>query len=142
MKKYQDIAQVVKNGGSLALNVTAMCKKAQIVEGDYVIVQITKIDPALADARGNKPVGIEEARRIVRDIFLKEGEKYGLVGCEVAWYAGDVYAKIPDEETHFVLEQFLAEGLIYEGEMGQYRMNPLKPEFWKGGPSDSEEGKE
>lgn len=122
----QDVVRVTKNGTSLAINVTKLCNEAGIEAGDYVAIDMRKIDISM-----RKPVGIEETRDTIRKVLLTEGQKWGLVGPEICWYAEDVYGKVPREETTFVLRQLLEEGAIYVAEMGQYRMDPNN-DFWKG----------
>ena len=122
----QDVVRVTKNGTSLAINVTKICNDNGIEAGDYVVIELNKLN-----LRDLTPVGIEEAREVVRKIFLTEGQKWGLVTPEITWYAEDVYAHVPREETKFVIRQLLEEGAIYVAEMDQYRMDP-EHEFWGG----------
>ncbi len=122
----QDVVRVTKNGTSLAINVTKLCNEAGIEAGDYVAIDMRKLDISMRN-----PVGIQETRDTIRKVLLAEGQKWGLVTPEITWYAEDVYGKVPREETAFVLRQLLEEGAVYVAEMGQYRMDP-ESDFWEG----------
>ena len=82
----QEIARIIKNGNSLSVNVTRLCRKLGLDAGDQVLIDISVPDFADKIVPEKSALTEEEAVSVVRSIFEEFGKK-GLFLTQVEFYA-------------------------------------------------------
>ncbi len=85
----QEIVRIIKNGNSLGVNLTKICREMGLNAGDYVVIDVSKADFSDKIDPEKSALTEEEAKSVVRTIFSEFGEN-GLFLTQVEFYAYEV----------------------------------------------------
>lgn len=103
----QEIARIVKNGNSLSVNITRLCRMLNLDVGDKVLIDVSVPDFTDTSALEKGVLTEENAINIVRSIFKVFGKK-GLFHSIVLFRAYEM--GLPDSMTNRAIDILIKTG--------------------------------